>query len=216
MPQREAGAEEFVPSRGGLPAMEKAVRECRGCDLHENATQAVFGEGAARARVMFVGEQPGDSEDVQGHPFVGPAGRTLDRALQEAGLRRDEVYLTNVVKHFKFEQRERGKRRIHKKPSATEVRACRPWLTAELRLVKPQLVVCLGATAAKALLGSSFRVSEHRGAVLDFPADAGLGESAPDSVVATVHPSSVLRAEDRDAAYRQFRDDLRAAVQVLG
>lgn len=216
MSQREPGAEAFVPSRGGLSAMASAVQGCRGCGLHENATQAVFGEGAARARVLLVGEQPGDSEDLEGHPFVGPAGRTLDRAFRDAGLRRDEVYLTNVVKHFKFAPAERGKRRIHKKPSVGEVRACLPWLIVELRLVRPELVVCLGATAANALLGDSFRVTHHRGVVLDFPHVIDVGEHGPDSVLATVHPSSVLRASDREAAYLRFRDDLRAAADALG
>ena len=215
MPQREAGTEAFVPATGGLSAMESAVQACRGCGLHENATQAVFGQGAARARVLLVGEQPGASEDVEGHPFVGPAGRTLDRAFREAGLRRDDVYLTNVVKHFKFVPAERGKRRIHKKPSVGEVRACLPWFAAELRLVKPELVVCLGATAAKALFGESFRVTRNRGVLLDFPEGFELGEHGPDYVLATVHPSSVLRATDREAAYLDFRDDLRTASQAL-
>lgn len=216
MPRREAGAEAFVPATGGLSAMASAVQTCRGCALHENATQAVFGEGSDRARVLLVGEQPGDSEDVEGHPFVGPAGRTLDRAFRETGLRRDDVYLTNVVKHFKFVPAERGKRRIHKKPDVSEVRACTPWLTAELRLVRPELVVCLGATAAKALLGESFRVTQQRGVLLDFPEGFELGERAPDSVLATVHPSSVLRAQDREAAYVDFRNDLRTVVDALG
>ncbi|TDD90033.1 uracil-DNA glycosylase [Saccharopolyspora karakumensis] len=216
MPRGEVGAEAFVPATGGLSAMAGAVQTCRGCALHENATQAVFGEGSPRARVLLVGEQPGDSEDVEGHPFVGPAGRTLDRAFREAGLRRDEVYLTNVVKHFKFVPAERGKRRIHKKPSAAEVRACTPWLTAELRLVRPELVVCLGATAAKALLGESFRVTQQRGVLLDFPESFELGERGPDSVLATVHPSSVLRASDREAAYLDFRNDLRIAAEAVG
>ncbi|TDC93427.1 uracil-DNA glycosylase [Saccharopolyspora aridisoli] len=215
MSPREARAEAFVPAKGGLPAMASAVQACRGCGLHENATQAVFGQGSTRARVLLVGEQPGASEDVEGHPFVGPAGRTLDEAFREAGLRRDDVYLTNVVKHFKFVPAERGKRRIHQKPSVGEVRACTPWLTAELRLVKPELVVCLGATAAKALFGESFRVTRDRGVLLDFPAGFELGGRSPDSVLATVHPSSVLRSSDREAAYLDFRNDLRTAADAL-
>ena len=194
-----------VPSRGGLPALRRAAADCRGCGLYRDATQTVFGEGPARARLMLVGEQPGDREDLAGEPFVGPAGRLLDRALREAGVNRDEVYLTNAVKHFKFTRPERGKRRIHKKPSQGEVAACRPWLLAELDRVRPGLVVCLGATAASALLGPQFRVSRQRGEVVE------LETGAP--AVATVHPSAVLRARDREEAYQGLVADLTVAAR---
>jgi DNA polymerase len=201
------GAEEFVPARARLPGLRKAVQDCRGCDLYRNATQAVFGAGRESARLVVIGEQPGDQEDRQGEPFVGPAGRVLDRAFAEVGIRRSDVYLTNTTKHFKFE-RTTGKRRIHQKPSRTEVNACRPWLDAELRVVKPDLVICLGATAAQAMLGASFRITQERGTVRDLPdRDA--------RVVATIHPSAILRAEDRDAMYEGFVADLRVAAQAL-
>jgi uracil-DNA glycosylase len=182
----ERSAADFLPARSTLPTVRDASRGCRGCDLWERATQTVFGEGAADAKVMFVGEQPGDREDVEGRPFVGPAGQLLDRSLEQAGIDRDEVYITNVVKHFKWEPR--GKRRIHKKPNLEEITACRPWLDAELGLVEPEILVCLGATAAQALLGPSFRVTKQRGIFVDSPL-------AP-AVTATVHPSSILRAPD--------------------
>src|ERR671917_1092287 len=176
----------FLPDRHTLPALREAAAGCRGCHLWRGATQTVFGEGEKKARVMFVGEQPGDKEDRAGKPFVGPAGRELDKALEQVGIDRREVYVTNVVKHFKFE--ERGRRRIHQTPKRFEIDACRPWLDSELEQVKPEALVMLGATAAKALLGSSFRVSKQRGELLD-------SELAP-IVSATIHPSAILRAPD--------------------
>lgn len=210
----EPTAAPYVPDRGGLRALEEASRSCRGCDLHRAASQTVFGAGPAPARMMFVGEQPGDQEDREGEPFVGPAGRLLDRALGEAGIDRSAAYLTNVVKHFKFVREDRGKRRIHKKPTAAEIRACRPWLTAELRTVRPEIVVCLGATAAKSLLGARFRITADRGVLLDFPDMAELGPRQPRSVLATVHPSSVLRASDRHSAFRGLLADLEVVAQA--
>lgn len=192
----------FVPATRSLASLQAAAAGCRGCDLWRRGTQTVFGEGRARARVMLVGEQPGDEEDREGRPFVGPAGRLLDRALADAGIDRSRTYVTNAVKHFKWVGK--GKKRIHAKPSAREIRACKPWLDAELRVLEPDVVVVLGATAAQALLGPSFRVSQRRGEFIDVP---GGGR-----VFATVHPSSVLRAQDdeeRRAAYAAFVDDLR-------
>jgi uracil-DNA glycosylase family protein len=201
-------AADFIPPNPTLPKLRDAVQGCRGCDLWVNATQAVFGEGPRNAEVMFVGEQPGDQEDRQGHPFVGPAGRLLDASLEEAGIDRRRVYITNSVKHFKFVVIERG-RRLHKKPSAAEVRACNPWIQEEIRLVKPRVVVALGATAAQALLGKQFRVTQNRGKPL--PSEFA------DAVVATVHPSAVLRAPDdvRDEARREFVGDLKAVARFL-
>jgi DNA polymerase len=184
------------------------VRECRGCDLYKDATQAVFGEGPADATVVIVGEVPGDQEDQQGHPFVGPAGRLLDRALVDAGIDRDTVYVTNAVKHFKFKRAERGKRRIHEKPGRTEVVACRPWLLAELDAVRPELVVLLGAVAAQSLLGTGFKVTKERGKLVELP-------DRTERAVATVHPSSVLRSNDREAAYQALVEDLVAAASVV-
>jgi uracil-DNA glycosylase len=182
-------AAEHLPERRNLKSLREAAADCRGCDLWENATQTVFGEGPARkAKLMLVGEQPGDREDREGRPFVGPAGRVLDLALEDAGIDRGEAYVTNVVKHFKW--RPAGKRRLHQRPNAEEIRACRPWLDAELEVVKPQALVALGATAAKALLGSSFRVSRQRGEFVE-------SDLAP-LVTATVHPSSILRIDDSD------------------
>ncbi|WP_306964904.1 UdgX family uracil-DNA binding protein [Streptomyces afghaniensis] len=209
-PEDAYTAEPFVPERGGLPALRRAAAECRGCPLHRDATQTVFGAGNKDARVMLVGEQPGDQEDRQGKPFVGPAGRLLDRALEEAGIDPSEAYVTNAVKHFKFTQAEPRKRRIHKAPSLREMTACGPWLAAELAVVEPELIVVLGATAGKALLGSSFRVTQVRGTVLQEEI-----HGRPERLVPTVHPSSVLRAEDREAAYRGLLSDLRVAAQVL-
>ncbi|MGR6924165.1 UdgX family uracil-DNA binding protein [[Actinomadura] parvosata] len=197
------GAAEFLPDRLDLNALHDAAAHCEGCDLYRNATRTVFGEGPKQARFMLVGEQPGDQEDRQGHPFVGPAGRVLDRGLQEAGIERDDVYLTNAVKHFSFTPR--GKRRIHQKPTAAEIDACHPWLDAELAVVKPEVVVVLGATAARSLLGRSFRVTQHRGEPVP------LGEAV---AVATIHPSAVLRAPDRDEAYAGFLADLQAAARI--
>lgn len=194
------------PSLGGLRA---AARGCRGCGLYRNATQTVFGEGLARAQVMLVGEQPGDQEDRRGKPFVGPAGRELDRALEEAGIDREKVYVTNVVKHFKFAPR--GKRRIHKKPNAGEIAACRPWLEAEVAVVKPALIVALGATAAQALLGRGFRVTRQRGEF--FPSELG------PEITATVHPSAVIRVaeeEERREQHRLFVRDLARVARRLG
>ncbi|NUT45930.1 MAG: UdgX family uracil-DNA binding protein [Saccharothrix sp.] len=198
--RRSAGAAGFVPEGADLAALRRAAAGCRGCELYGPATQTVFGAGPEHARLMLVGEQPGDVEDRQGEPFVGPAGRLLDKALHEADLAREGVYLTNAVKHFKFVPAERGKRRIHKTPSRGEVVACLPWLEAEVARVRPELVVCLGATAAKAVLGPSVKVSESRGRV-----ERGEGHD----VIATVHPSSVLRAPDREEAYQGFLADLR-------
>jgi uracil-DNA glycosylase family protein len=193
-----------------LSALRAAAADCRACHLWEHATQTVFGEGRRDAEVVFIGEQPGDKEDLAGHPFVGPAGRVLDEALDEAGIDRDKVYVTNAVKHFKWKAR--GKRRIHDKPNAAEVAACRPWLDAELATVRPRVVVLLGATAAQALLGRSFRVTARRGEVIE---ETGI---AP-YVVATVHPSSILRAPDaatREEAQREFTADLGVVASLLG
>ena len=201
-------ATEYLPSNRTLPALRKAVDQCRGCDLYRCATQAVFGEGAKEARLMLIGEQPGNEEDKQGRPFVGPAGHLLDKALIEAGIDREQVYVTNVVKHFKFE--ERGKRRIHKKPSATEVQACNPWLEAEVSLIQPKVIVCLGATAAQAILGKDYRVTRDHGNFTMHP-------WAP-NVTSTVHPSSILRAPDeeqRRAQFAEFVEDLKRSRSKL-
>ena len=198
----------LIPDRPDLDALRSAAAGCTACPLYRDATQTVFGEGASGARVMLVGEQPGDKEDLAGRPFVGPAGRLLDQALAEAGIDRRLAYVSNVVKHFKFERR--GKVRLHKKPNAEEVHACRPWLDAELAVVGPEVLVLLGATAAQALLGSGFKVSQRRGELLD----AGL---AP-RVLATVHPSSILRAPDEEAralAYKGFVADLQVVAKAL-
>jgi uracil-DNA glycosylase len=202
------GAEEFLPEQMTLEALEAAAERCRGCDLWENATQTVFGEGAKRATLMLVGEQPGDREDVEGRPFVGPAGRVLDEGLEAAGIARSSVYLTNAVKHFRWTRR--GKRRLHEKPNAQQVRACRPWLEAEIKAVRPHLLVLMGATAAQSVLGPAFRVTQHRGKRVATP----FGVPA----VATVHPSSILRAPDgaaRDESIEAFIADLRSAQRAL-
>jgi DNA polymerase len=201
-------AADFVPAKPTLPRLREAAAGCRGCDLYINATQTVFGEGPRSADVMLVGEQPGDQEDRAGHPFVGPAGRLLDSALLEAGIDRGRVYVTNSVKHFKFIQIERG-RRQHKKPTAAEIRACQPWLQEEIRLVKPRVVVALGATAAQVLLGKEFRVTRDRGKPI--PSEWA------EAIVATVHPSSILRAPDdtRDEARREFIADLARVAAYL-
>ena len=199
----------FLPDQSTLEALRAAAAGCRGCHLWRPATQTVFGEGLKRSRVMLVGEQPGDKEDRAGRPFVGPAGKELDRGLEAAGIPRDEAYLTNVVKHFKFE--ERGNRRIHQTPKRFEVEACKPWFAEELRVVAPEALIVLGATAAKALLGSSFRVTAHRGELLDF-------ELAP-IVAATIHPSAILRQRDDESRYRErtaFAEDLRVVGRALG
>jgi len=200
---------DLIPERPTLAKVREASTDCRACRLWRNATQTVFGEGSANAEVMMVGEQPGDREDRAGKPFVGPAGSLLDRALEDVGVDRRKVYVTNVVKHFKFEPR--GKRRIHKKPGAEEIAACRPWLETELRLVKPRILVCLGATAAQALLGRTFRLTQHRGTFVE-------SDLAP-LVTATVHPSSILRAPDeaaRHAEYERFVQDLGMVAAELG
>jgi uracil-DNA glycosylase len=201
------GAAEFLPDRLTLPALREAAAGCRGCHLWEVGTQTVFGEGAAQAQAMFVGEQPGDQEDQAGKPFVGPAGRVFDEALEAAGIDRGTVYVTNAVKHFKWQAR--GKRRIHQKPNWTEMTACRPWLEAELSVVKPHVLVLLGATAAQTLLGRQFRVTQHRGELLD--------SDLAGAVTATVHPSSILRGEpsERDANLAAFVDDLRVVAKLL-
>src|SRR4051794_30467892 len=209
MTEEPNDATPFLPERRSLKQLREAAGSCRGCHLWRNATQTVFGEGRAGARVMLVGEQPGDREDREGKPFVGPAGRELDRGLEAAGIARPDAYVTNVVKHFKFE--ERGKRRIHQTPKKFEIDACRPWLEEELRAVQPEAVVLLGATAAKAILGSSFRVTQQRGQVLE---DTGL---AP-IVVATIHPSAILRQrtdEDRIAEREAFAADLAVVAQAI-
>jgi uracil-DNA glycosylase len=199
----------FLPQRPSLKALKEAARECRGCHLWRPATQAVFGDGRRASRLMLVGEQPGDREDLAGKPFVGPAGRELDRGLEAAGIERRDAYLTNVVKHFKFE--ERGRRRIHQTPKRFEIDACMPWLRAELDVVKPEALVLLGAVAAKALLGSSFKVTKHRGELLD-------SDLAP-IVGATIHPSAILRQRDDAARAREreaFAADLRVVAEALG
>ena len=197
-----------VPDQLSLPALREAAAGCRACDLYKTGTQTVFGEGAEHAQVMFVGEQPGDREDREGKPFVGPAGRVLDEALEEAGIDRRRVYITNAVKHFKWKPQ--GKRRLHQKPNAAEINACRPWLDGEIAVVKPHLLVLLGATAAQALLGRDFRVSVQRGQLIERP---GLRP-----VMATVHPSSILRAPDdetRALEMRAFVQDLKRVAPHL-
>jgi len=201
-------AASLIPPDPAIPKLDAAAKNCRACDLWKTGTQTVFGEGSSKARVMLVGEQPGDQEDIQGHPFVGPAGKILDKALAEAGIDRKEVYVTNAVKHFKWEPR--GKRRIHKKPNSMEIAACKPWLDAEIEVVHPDVIVCLGATAAQALLGRQFKVSMQRGVWVPSPL-------AP-FVMATVHPSSLLRAPDDETRRREtarFIEDLKRVHEVL-
>ena len=203
-------AADFLPERPTLPKLRDAAARCRGCHLWTTGTQTVFGEGRASATVMFVGEQPGDQEDREGRPFVGPSGRLLDSALEEAGIDRSEVYVTNAVKHFKWERGEKSARRIHKKPNSAEIAACYPWLDAEIKQIEPRVIVALGATAAQSLLGKDFRVTKDRGR----PITSRLGAT----VVATVHPSSVLRAPDAESrvrAERDFVNDLKAAARVI-
>jgi DNA polymerase len=207
-PKTGTSALEFLPPRVSLPSLREAVQGCRGCHLYAKATQAVFGEGRRSARVMLVGEQPGDQEDLQGHPFVGPAGRVLDEALVAAGIDRSDAYVTNVVKHFKWEAK--GKRRMHKKPGAREIGACLPWLEKEIELIRPEVLVLLGATAAQTLLGKEFKVTAHRGEVLE----SALAAHA----LATVHPSSILRATtraDRHAQMERFTADLEVVARLL-
>jgi uracil-DNA glycosylase len=207
--ETEGTAAAFLPDTLTLPKLREAAAGCRACDLYKTGTQTVFGEGSEAAEVMFVGEQPGDQEDLQGRPFVGPAGKLLDRGLADAGIDRDEVYVTNAVKHFRFTVR--GKRRIHATPEVTHIVACRPWLEAEIQQVRPRLIVCLGATAARSLLGSDFRVTKQRGQLIE--ADPGLGTLR---FLATVHPSAILRTrgEEHEQAYAAFVDDLRVAVEA--
>ncbi len=206
--QPQDSAAEFFPSRKSLKAFREAAVDCKACDLWKRGTQTVFGEGSRRAEVFFVGEQPGNEEDITGQPFVGPAGRLFNDALAEAGIDRAQTYVTNVVKHFKWEPR--GKRRIHKKPNSSEIAACRPWLEAEIALVKPKVIVCLGATAAQALLGPKFRVLKQRGQFIE--------STLSPYIMATVHPSSILRAPDdetRHADKRRFIDDLKKVARVI-
>jgi DNA polymerase len=206
---KEAGtAAPLIPPRATISKLQEAAHGCQACPLWKTGTQTVFGEGSRHAKVVFVGEQPGNDEDLAGKPFVGPAGKLLDKALVEAGINRDEVYVTNVVKHFKWKPQ--GKRRIHKKPNAREIAACRPWLDAELDLLKPEVVVCLGATAAQALIGRDFKVSQRRGELIE--------SSLAKHVTATVHPSSILRAPDeraRHEAYANFVADLKKIAKVI-
>jgi uracil-DNA glycosylase len=220
------GAERFIPGAAdSLDDLKEAAPGCRGCELYANATQVVFGRGAAGARVVMVGEQPGDVEDQQGLPFVGPAGHLLRRAVDAAGIDPGDLYITNAVKHFRFELR--GKRRIHQTPERIHIEACRPWLVSEFALLRPQVVVVLGATAAKALLGPSFRVTKSRGQLLPWPDSAqkpqdfqvaplhGGAEVPPAQLVATIHPSAVLRSDDRDTAFNGLVDDLKVVAQAL-
>ncbi len=208
--KKESPSLSYVPPNPSYASLVRASKTCEACDLYKNATQTVFGEGPTRAPMVFVGEQPGDQEDRQGHPFVGPAGRVLDAALVEAGIPRDQVYVTNAVKHFKWEPR--GKRRIHSKPNAAEIFACHGWLEAELALVKPDVVVCLGATAAQAFLGRTFKITQSRGQLLD-------GAPWAPKVLATYHPSALLRMMQDPEAYEkaksEFEADLRTAASVV-
>jgi DNA polymerase len=206
----EASADDLISTKLSLDGLRSAAGGCRACDLWKSATQTVFGEGSPKAAIMLVGEQPGDKEDLSGRPFVGPAGKILDEALRLAGIDRNEVYVTNVVKHFKWSPDERGKRRIHKKPRSAEIQACRPWLDAEIRLVKPRILVCLGATAAQVLLGNDFSVTRQRG--------RWVGSSLAPKVMGTVHPSSILRARDsesRNTQMQAFVRDLDAVAREL-
>lgn len=206
-PSSDETAARLVPERPTLPKLRAAAAGCTACDLYRTATQTVFGEGAAHAQAMFVGEQPGDQEDKAGRPFVGPAGRLFDEALEDAGIDRTQLYVTSVVKHFKWVAR--GKRRIHQKPNWKEIAACRPWLEAELAVVQPRVLVCLGATAAQTLLGRQFRVTKERGR----PIESDLAEQ----VLATIHPSAILRGDPktREQEYAAFVADLRTVAELL-
>lgn len=215
-PDSYPGAQAFVPEGADLADLRTAARDCRGCHLFENATQTVFSAGSAKARIVLVGEQPGDQEDRRGEPFVGPAGHLLNRALEDAGIERKDAYVTNAVKHFKFSQAGEGKRRIHQKPDAREVAACRPWLIAELTLLDPEVIVALGATAGKSLMGNDFRVTRSRGALLEWPDGNGEPHARGGRfLLATIHPSAVLRADNREIAYAGLVDDLKVAAQAL-
>jgi uracil-DNA glycosylase len=211
------GAQEWVPPNAqSIDELKAAAADCRGCELYQNATQTVFGRGAPHAKIVFVGEQPGDVEDQQGLPFVGPAGRLLREVVDDAGIDPTSVYITNAVKHFRFEQR--GKRRIHQNPGPAHIAACRPWLVAEFSLLQPQVVVALGATAARALFGPAFRVTRSRGQLMPWPASAQHPEDFPIAEIealATIHPSAVLRADDRDTAYKGLVEDLRVAAAAV-
>jgi uracil-DNA glycosylase family protein len=210
------GAQAFIADDVHLDALRSAARGCRGCHLYENATQTVFSVGSATSRIVLVGEQPGDQEDRRGEPFVGPAGNLLDHALADAGIDRAQAYVTNAVKHFKFSQAGEGKRRIHQTPDRAEVVACKPWLEAELDILDPDVVVALGATAGKSLMGDDFRVTRSRGVLTEWPTRSGEHLARHTSFfLATIHPSAVLRAEDRDAAYAGLVTDLKVAAQVL-
>jgi DNA polymerase len=205
MPLNKTSAEEFLPTRMNLKALREAAEHCRGCDLYKNATQTVFGEGPRRASMILLGEIPGDEEDKQGHPFVGPAGRLLDDAIDEAGIAREEVYITNAVKHFRWEPR--GKRRLHKKPSWRQIEACKPWLQAEILVIEPEVIVCLGATAAQSMLGRNFRITRERGKFFKYA-----------WMMATYHPSAILRAPEREDRHRmraEFVKDLHHAAEHL-
>ncbi len=206
--ESKVGAGKFLPAGRSIRELRAAAATCRGCELWRNATQTVFGGGSERAKMMLIGEQPGDQEDLTGIPFSGPAGQLLDRALVDSGIDREEVYITNAVKHFKWLPR--GKRRLHQKPNGREIAACRPWLVTEMEAIEPRVLVCLGATAARAVLGKVTKISEHRGELLE----SDLGSR----IVVTVHPSSILRIEDSDlrqVAMRHFIDDLRSARRAL-
>lgn len=220
--RQSPGAAPFVPQTHSLKVLRETVQDCRGCDLYRHATQAVFGEmeapdpGTGKSRMMMVGEQPGDREDKEGHPFVGPAGRLLDQCLEQAGIDRKSVYLTNAVKHFKWEPR--GKVRLHKKPSSSEIFACSPWLHAEIEAVQPALVVCLGATAAQALLGPKFKVTESHGTIQQVGESRLLPPATHPPILATFHPSSILRAASEEDRHRQldtFVEDLKKAQAYL-
>jgi uracil-DNA glycosylase len=219
MPRTDApvGAQQWVPPEPqSLEQLKEAATHCEGCELYADATQTVFGRGAPHARLVFVGEQPGDVEDKQGLPFVGPAGRLLREAVDDAGIEPADLWITNAVKHFRFEMR--GKRRIHQNPGPAHITACRPWLVAEFSLLKPELVVILGATAGRALIGPSFRVTQQRGKLMPWPASAQHPDDFPVAEIqalATIHPSAVLRADDRETAYRGLVDDLKVAADAL-
>lgn len=209
MPRTESSnsAADYIPEHAALRTLREAVQKCRGCDLYAHATQAVFGEGPKSADIVLIGEQPGDEEDRQGHPFVGPSGKLLDRALVDAGIDRSLVYITNAVKHFKFE--ERGKRRLHKKPNGIEIRACQPWLEAEINLLQPEIIVCLGATAAQTIFGGTYRLTKERGQFVQ--------NAWARYVTSTVHPSAVLRAPDeeqRNIEYEKFVGDLKKVERI--
>lgn len=206
--RRMSSALPWIPERKTLPVLQKAVQACHGCDLYLHATQAVFGEGPPKAKIFMIGEQPGNDEDLKGHPFVGPAGKLLNRALDDSSIDRAEVYVTNAVKHFKFE--ERGKRRIHSKPGANEINACRPWLEAEIQVVQPKIVVCLGATASQTVLGRNFRLTKDRG--------TPFAHAWASHVLATIHPSAILRItnpDERHAEYERFVADLSRVSALL-